>query len=280
MHSGRWLRIFAAVLAAAIGLIQLAFFADAERRLGTTGIPDGPETAPAAPRWISAVGWSLTWVAGSALLFLRDHRRGVAVVVTVAAVSTASAVVGPTTFAAGGWSDASTWPELVGVVAGPLAAVLAGVAAFLARPRGQWRRGAPGPFGAYVTVAVLAWLPVAFDTTAFAPPGAPRRFVEPSYAPNGVLELGAVAFPLLVVALVLWIAPRLRPEAAGAVILAYAVPNLLSQAPALVRVVQTPGVIVTPTGVLGVIGLLGVGVAGAVWVTRRPPDGPPVVGDA
>jgi hypothetical protein len=62
------------------------------------------------------------------------------------------------------------------------------------------------------------------------------------------------------------VAPRLRPEVAGAVVLVYAVPQLADAVGDLVQVRVTEHLIVTPPAVLGDIGLVGLVAVAAWWI--------------
>ncbi len=266
------MRWTAAVLAAFVAGLQLALFAIAERQLQTSLALDGAATDPPGLRWLWAVAWAAPWVIGAALLVGGYARRGAAVLVTMSLLLLTTSL--------GNLTAALTLPltdldvsflalfERFGGVVAWVAALFSGVTAWLARPREEWRVAAPGPVGWYVTLAVLAWLPAAFQQVAFAPPGAPRRFVElDAAALSGLDAVGSLA-SAVIVAVVLWAAPRLRPEVGGVVLLTYAVPTLFGDVGGVLRVVNEEFVIFTPSGVLGLIGIVGLIIAGAWWASR------------
>lgn len=259
-----------AALAAFVGAVQLALFAVTERQAQVVSAVAGATPQAAGLRWVWVVGWTLPWLIGASLIVARRSSAGTAVVLTSAVLLVAGGLRGI--------GSALVWPPLTGIDTvseglerfGGLAlwtlAAIAGAAAWAGRPRGGWRDAAPGPVGWYVTAAVLAWLPAAFRTTAFAPPGAPRRFVETDVATlSGTAELASYLGAVVIGAL-LWVAPRLRRDLAGAVLLTFALPTALGGIGDAVRVGTEEFVIYTPSGVLGSVGVAGLIVAGLVWL--------------
>lgn len=267
------MRWAAAILAALVGFAQLVLFVLAQRQVEGALEALEPSLEATWIRWVWAVAWALPWLVGTAMFVAGATRRAVAVVLT-AAVLVASAGLGslqglatrPPVAATSPWID---WVAHLGGAAVWFLAVAAGLLAWLARPRGGWRIEAPGPVGWYVTVAVLAWLPAAFRTSQFAPPGAPRAFVETVASQSTGLDLIASVASAGVVGLLLLVAPRLRPDMAGTVLLTYALPALLASLGSALRVVVEDDMILTPSGVLGLIGVVGLVVAGAIWAPRR-----------
>lgn len=266
----RWV---VALLATLVGTAQVVLFLVAERQVQSAGELAGTTALTTSLRWVWLAGWTVPWLVGAVLIVARRARAATAVLLTSSVLLLAAGVgaIAPALvrepFA--GLAGPSDVVERFGGVVVWVLALATAVATWLGRPRGDWRRGAPGPVGWYVALAVLAWLPSVFRTTELAPPGAPRRFVEADVATlTGLAEvasyMGAVAL-----AGVLWVAPRLRRDVAGIVLLTYAVPTLLADLGDLVRVGTQEFVILTPTGVLGRVGVTGLVVAGAVWCVRR-----------
>lgn len=254
-------RRVAAAAAFAVGVLQLTSFALTEAGLDPSGLDGVPQAlsggAAAVARWVSAGGWSLPWFVGAVLLACADLRRGAAVIATIGALTIAGTA---TTFARG-------WPGTLAVVTLAVAALSVVTAALATSRRGRFDHGrreqATHRLGSgwYVAAAVLAWLPSVLATTAFAPPGAPRRFVELSA--GGADGLVAAVVPGVVAAMILWAAPRVHPGVGGAVALTYALPALAAGVPAALAVARLPDVIFTPTGVLGPVGLSVVALLGA-----------------
>jgi hypothetical protein len=263
-------RLAAITLAALTAIAQLVLFAVSEAQLDVTlleGVGD-----PLGPWWSRAlwsVGWALPWAVGAAILAWGRPRVGTAIVVAVAVLSLVE-VVWVARLVTSVAEDAALDPLTVGAIGTAVAWAMgtaAGVTAWLARPRGAWRDGAPGPGGLFTAAAIAAWLPTAFESIAFAPPGAPRRFVEPLATDLDVASAPFIAHPL-VVALVLLVAPRLRLVVAGAVTLTFALPQLASHAATLRTAVLQDLTIPTPAGVLGLAGLVVLVPVGVVWVVR------------
>lgn len=266
------MRWTAAVLAAFVAGLQLALFAFAEGQLQASLALDGAATDPTGLRWLWAVAWAAPWVLGAVLLVGRCTRRGAAVLLTASLLllTTSLGNLTPALTVSVADLDASFLAlfERFGGAVVWVAALCSGVSAWLARPREAWRVAAPGPVGWYVTLAVLAWLPAAFQQVAFAPPGAPRHFIELDAAALGGLDAAGSLASAVVVAVVLWAAPRLRPEVGGVVLLTYAVPTLSGDIGGVLRVANEEFVIFTPAGALGLVGIVGIIVTGAWWASR------------
>lgn len=259
------------VLAVTVAAAQVGLLVAAERRLEATPAMLGETVVSPVLRWTWVVGWALPWVVGAALLAAGRSRLGVATVLTAAAVLLADGIAG--------LSAASDPVQRAGQALVLALALAAALSAWLARPRGGWRDGARGPTGAYVAVAVLAWLPSVFRTTAFAPPGAPRRFVETRVAELSGLDLAASVAGAVVALTVLWVAPRLRPEVGAASLVTYTLLTLVASLGGIARVLDEAAMIFTPSGVLGLLGLGGLLVTAVRWSrwagAPPPPPTPP-----
>jgi hypothetical protein len=231
----------------------------------------GVELGPAWVRAVLVAAGALPWAAGAVLLVLRQAWVGTAIVVTSAVLSAPLATGTAVTLREAVGNAPTGWWVVAVLAAGAwLAGSVAGVLAWLSRPRGDWRRGAPGPGGLYTTAAVLAWLPTVFLTSAVAPPGMPRHFLELPTVDG--LDLVAVTLVTggLTAAVVLWVAPRRRRDVAGAMVLTFAVPLLLGQVDVVRAIASEPHVIPTPPGVLGAVGLVTLLVLGSRWVADPP----------
>jgi hypothetical protein len=271
-------RITVAVLAAVVAVAWLALFAVGEAQLDL-GLLER-SGMPVIARWVRvllAVAGALPWAVGAVLIAARRPRLGTAVVVTAAVLllptlapvlRTAQAVVtGP-----GAESTADTVMILGGAVLW-LVSVLTGVVAFAVRPRGGWRAGATGPRHGFTAAATLAWLGTVFASTAYAPPGAPRRFIELPAAPDGIAAIATIGVPL-VAAAVLWAAPRLAPGVGTAVLLTYVVPELAAVVVSVQEVGTVPDVIFTPAGVLAPVGLLALLGFAVAWMRAARDEDP------
>ncbi|MCC5948861.1 MAG: hypothetical protein JJT89_10440 [Nitriliruptoraceae bacterium] len=274
------MRWTAATLATLVAVLELVLFAVAERQVQQTLAAIAPSAQVPWLRWVWVVAYATPWLVGAALMVADRTRRGVAVLVTAGALLLATSlrgltdvvdpagVVGAGPAASAAPTDLTGWLASYGAGLVWLVALGAVVSALIARPRERWSEGAPGPAGPYVTVAVLAWLPVAFQTTAFAPPGTSRAFAETEAAAlSGVASVSSVA-TAIVVAVVLMVACRLRAEVAGLVVLTYAVPTLFAELGSVLQVRTQEFVIFTPPGVLGLIGIVGLLVVGVRWAAR------------
>jgi hypothetical protein len=253
-------RITVAVLAAVVSVAWLALFVAGEMQLDP-GVLER-SGMPLVGRWVRvllAVAGALPWAVGAVLLAARRPRLGTAVLVTAAVLLVpALAPVLRTAQVVVTGSGAETSADTVMILGGAvlwLVSVLTGVVAFVLRPRGGWREGATGPRHGFTAAATLAWLGTLFASTAYAPPGAPRRFVELPAGADGIAAIATFGLPL-VAAAVLWAAPRLRPAVGAAVLLTYVVPELVTVVVSVQEVRTVPDVIFTPAGVCAPIGLL------------------------
>jgi hypothetical protein len=266
----RWV---AGVLATIVAALQLALFTGAQLQLQAASSAVGVD--PQAPwlRWVWAVAWSLPWLVGAGMIVAGRLRGGVAVIVTAGLLLLTSSFGGLAPLLDGSVRSVPTeTEEFIAAFGGGLLWVLALVTvacAVATRPPGPWRVDAPGPVGPYVAASVFAWLPAAFETTAFAPPEAMRAFAELQVGQLVGLDAAANLATAGAVAVVLFVACRLRPDVGGAVLLTFAVPRLLAELDAVVRVNTEEFVIFTPAGVLGLLGLAGAVVIGVTWATTE-----------
>ena len=272
----RWV---AATLATIVAGLQIALFAVAQLQLQAASSAVGIETQAPWLRWVWAVTWSLPWLVGAGMILARRLRRGTAVIVTAGVLLLTSSFAGLAPLLDGSVRAVPTGTDaLVTAFGGGVLWVLALVAvacAVATRPPGPWRADAPGPIGPYVAAAVLAWFPAAFETTAFAPPEAMRAFVATQVAELTHLDAAANLAAAAAIALVLFVACRLRPDVGGAVLLTFAVPRLLAELDAVVRVTTEEFVIFTPAGLLGLVSLAGCVVIGVHWAATEMRVGTP-----
>lgn len=274
-------RVSVAVLAAVVAIAWVVLFVVGEAQLDV-GVLER-SGMPVIARWVRvelALAGALPWAVGAALLLARRARLGTAVLVTAAALlvptlgpvvrSVQGLLAGP---GVGATAGAVT---ILGGAALWLLAVVTGVLAFALRPRDGWRDGASGPRHGFTAAATVAWLGTTFARTAYAPPGAPRRFIELPIDPEGIGAALAYGLPVIA-AVVLWAAPRLTPGVGAAVLLTYAVPELAAAVASVQEVRTVPGVIFTPAGVLAPLGLLALLGFALGWIrtARHGPAGPP-----
>jgi len=215
----------------------------------------------------------LPWLVGGVLLLVGRAHLGTSVLVAAAALELPAGLPALSRALAGGWPDGSTLVEGLPILGQPvvlLLGLLAAVAAAWSRPREDWRVAAPGPIGVYVTVAILAWLPTALQTLERSPPGAMRSFARTELSRLEGLEAVASVSGAVVAAALLFVAPRLRPDVAGAVLLVFAIPQIADAIGDAAQVRVTEFLILTPPAVFGAVGLLGVTVLALRWlVTAR-----------
>jgi hypothetical protein len=269
------MRPAAATLATFVAIAQLTLFTLAQRQVQATAGTVGPPPEADWLRWIWAVAWAAPWLVAAVMFVVGATRYAAAVALTATALVAATglgSLAVLTAPAPGAAASPTTWVTSHGGIVVWVLALLAGILAWLARPRGGWRLQAPGPVGWYVTIAVVAWLPAAFRTTQFAPPGAPRAFVETAASQLDGLDAVASVAGALTVGLLLFVAPRLRPDIGGTVLLTYAIPTLLADLGGVLRVATEQDVIFTPSGLVGLVGVAGLVIAGVVWAPREVED--------
>ena len=274
-------RVTVAVPAAVVALAWVGLFAVGEAQLDLGVIERSG--LPVVARWVRvelALAGALPWAVGAALLLGRRPRLGTAVVATAAVLLVPT--LGPVVRSVRGLltgPGAGATVETVTILGGAalwLLAVGTGVLAVVLRPRGGWREGATGPRNGFTAAATLAWFGTTFASTAYAPPGAPRRFLELPVDAEGVVAVLAYGLPA-VAAAVLWAAPRLAPGVGAAVLLTYVVPELGAAIASVQEVRTVPDVIFTPAGILAPVGLLALLGFAAMWVraARDGGSGPP-----
>ncbi len=271
------MRRLAAVLAVVVAALQLVLFLLTEQQARGTLALLGADVELSGLRWVWAVLGPLPWMAGAWLLAARRPRLGTAVLLAAAALLLASGLPTlPGLLVPGWWRDVGAF-EVLAVVGPPLVLALALLVAILAwwsRPRDGWRRAVPHPSGGYVTVAVLAWLPTALQTLESSPPGAMRSFARTELSRLDGIEAVASVTGAVVAAALLFLAPRLRHDVGGAILLVFAVPQLTDAVGDLAQVRDTEFLILTPPAVLGMVGLVGVLVVAVRWLVAAPPRSP------
>lgn len=262
------------MLALAVAGELLLAFVITERELQLTLGAIGTDVGVSAFRWVWLVLAPLPWLLGGGLLLSRRWvHHGTAIVVTAAVLSSIAGLPSlPALLEAGWWRGAGAG-ELVAVLGEPVAmllGLLAAGAALWSRPREGWRIAAPGPIGVYVTAAVLAWMPVGLQTLERSPPGAMRSFARTEYSRLEGLDAVASVTGAVAVAVLLFVAPRLRPGVAAVVLLTYAVPQLASGIGDIAQVQVTEFLILTPPAVLGLVGLVGISLVALWWLWTAP----------
>ncbi len=267
------IRRTAALLALTAAAIQLLVLVAVEQQLQLSLDALGRDSAVSGFRWVWAALAPLPWLVGGVLLLVDRTHLGTAVLVAAVALELPAGVPALSRALADGWGDGATLLEAMAILGQPvvlLLGLLAAVAAVWSRPRQDWRVAAPGPIGVYVTVAVLAWLPTALQTLERSPPGAMRSFARTELSRLEGLEALASVSGAVVAALLLFVAPRLRPDVAGAVLLVFAVPQIADAIGDAAQVRVTEFLILTPPAVLGDLGLLGVTVLALRWLVTAP----------
>ena len=268
------IRRVAAVLALAVAGELVVAFLITERELQTTLGLIATDVEVSAFRWVWLVLSPLPWVlSGLLLLSKRWVHHGTAIVVTSALLSLAAGLPTLPTLLEAGWWRGADLGAVVAVLGEPVAVLLgllAAVLAFWSRPRGGWRLASPGPIGPYVAAAVLAWMPVGLQTLERSPPGAMRSFARTEYSRLEGIDAVASVSGAVLVAVLLFVAPRLRPGVAAAVLLTYAVPQLASGIGDIAQVQVTEFLILTPPAVLGLVGLTGLVIIALRWLVTTP----------
>jgi hypothetical protein len=172
--------------------------------------------------WLSrlsvTLAFVLPWFVGAVLLLRRRRALGAAVLVPAAVLLLPSVLILVRRgIDLSGGASASAWADVIGSAATWSLAIAAGGVAWLARPRGGLRDGAPGRGNAYVILAFMAWLPTILASTQFVPPGAPgtpqvaRHFYEFLWeTTSGLATVAGVSESLLVGLL-----PGRRPDPAA-----------------------------------------------------------------
>lgn len=265
----------AAVAAVAVAGLQAAVLLAAEVTLDAALLARaGIVLAPLALRLTAAAATVVPWLA-VAVLYLGGRSWAAIGTLLAAGALTLPAPVsllaeldellagpGAATSVVGWWS------LLAGLAVLPVA-VAAVVLGWRARPPGPVRDGAPGVTGGYLAVAVVTWLGSVLAPTALVPPGAPRRLVElPARALDGVPASSATLVGALGLAVVLWLAPRVRPVMGAAAALTVAGSLLLAQPYRGWLVASDPLLIATPAGVLAVLAAVGLPVVAVGWLRR------------
>lgn len=272
------MRRTAAWLALGVAFVEIATFLGAEVRLRGALAGFGASVAPFWTRLPTAAAFWAPWLVGGILLLLGRRYLGTVVVVPAAVLSLPRSVLSLQWFLDpdGGGADGvlvgMAWIDLAASVFLLLVPLAAGVLAWLARPRTAWGPGSPDRRNLYTVAAFLAWLPSILTSTQFVTDGPPgtglsaRRFVTFIWTVSGGwgAVVGITAAVLLGAALS--VAPRLRRDAAGTMVLLLALPLLAQQVGTLVAVVGEPSVIATPAGWLGAVGALALIGLGAWWL--------------
>jgi hypothetical protein len=243
-----------------------------EQRLQLSLDALGGDAAVTGFRWVWVALAPLPWLAGGVLLLVGRAHLGTGVLVAAAALALPETLPALARALDGGW-DAGNRLEALAILGQPvvlLLGLLAALAAAWSRPRDGWRLAAPGPIGLYVTVAVLAWLPTALQTLERSPPGAMRSFARTELSRLEGIEAMASVTGAVVAALLLLVAPRLRPDVGGAILLVFAVPSLADAVGDALQVRVTEFLILTPPAVLGDIGLLGLTMLAIRWLVTAP----------
>ncbi len=170
--------------------------------------------------------------------------------------------------------DPEAWAIFAGDVARWLLAVAAGYTGWRSRPE-LLRQRAPGLTSGYTVLAFLAWLSVLLSSTQFLPPGSDeatsagaRHIYELSWDGAGALTTSVRLSDAVLFGLLLLLAPRVRSEAAGALILAVAVPALIREGQTLIAVLDESFLIPTPASIVGLVGMLGTIAIALVWIVR------------
>jgi hypothetical protein len=250
--------------------VQLLLLVLTEQQVQAAVAALGPGAPVSGFRWVWVVLAPLPWLAGAVLLLVDRAHAGTALLVAAAALGLVAGLVPVAELLGGAQVPGEGWSAGVARVGQPLVALLsllAGAAALWSRPRGSWRLAAPGPFGAYVALAVTGWLPTALQTLELSPPGAMRSFARTELSRLEGLDAVASVSLAVIAAVLLFVAPRLRPDVAGVLVLVFALPQLASAVGDILQVRVTADLIVTPPGVLGTAGLVGLLVVATVWLT-------------
>ncbi|GEM_PF-5810790 len=277
------MRRTAMLLALFVALLDLTIYVVDEIRLsGEVGSVLDLGFGAFLSRLMVTLTFSVPWIVGALLLWRRRRGLGAAVLVPSALLAIPGVV-----FLVGRGMELVTegaaigpWSELTGGLATWLLAVAAGWAAWLARPRGALRLGAPGRGNAYVVLAFLAWLPTILASTQFVMPGSEgtpegaRHFYEFIWDTAGGLGAVVGVTEAVLFGALLLLGPSLRRDMAGAMVLVVVLPALLVEVQTILTVARESFMISTPASYLGTAGLLGLGAIGVVWLARGAPTPP------
>jgi len=274
------MRRLAIVLALVVVGLDLGTYVWNEARLASSvGSVLGLGVGAFVSRLLLRLTFLLPWLVGAVLLLRRRRALGAAVLVPMALLTIPGVLfLGQWTFdlvALGG--SATVWAELATATLLWVAAVVAGFAAWRARPAAGTRVQAPGVGNVYVVLAFLAWLPTILVSTQFVPPGpvgtseTARPFYEFIWENSGGLGAAVGISEALLFGALLLLGPTVRRDAAGAVVLVLALPALVKEVQTIVEVATESFVASTPASYLGVIGLGGVVVIGVTWLLQGAP---------
>jgi len=272
------MRRTAALLSLAVAVVEIATFVASEVRLRSAMVEFGGSFGSLWTRLPTAGAFWIPWIVGGVLLLVGRRYLGTAIIVPAALLSLPPSLLSLQWILDLGSADADlvfadlVWVELAGSVLEVLLVVAAGVLAWLARPRVDWRVEAPDRRNLYTVAAFLAWLPSILATTQFVPVGADgtsvgaRHFVEFIWTVSGGWGAVVGIASALLLAAMLMIAPGLRRDAAGAMALLIALPLLILAVNTLFAVRREDLVISTPAGWLGAFGALALATIGALWL--------------
>lgn len=272
------MRRTAALLGLAVAVVELSTFIASEVRLRSAMVEFGGSFGSIWTRLPTVAAFWLPWVVGGVLLLAGRRYLGTVIIVPAALLSLPTALFSLQWIFDLGAADAEmvfadlVWIELAGSVLTVVLIVAAGVLSWLARPRVEWRVGAPDRRNLYTVAAFLAWLPSVLTSTQFVPVGAEgtsvgaRHFAEFIWTVSGGwgAVIGIVSAVLLGAMLV--VAPGLRRDAAGAMALLIALPLLILAVNTLIAVSQEDLVVSTPAGWLGALGALVLATIAALWL--------------
>lgn len=296
------MRRTAALLALGVAVVEIATFVASEVRLRSAMVEFGASFGSLWTRLPTAGAFWIPWIVGGVLLLVGRSYLGTAIIVPAALLSLPPSLFSLQWILDLGSADADlvfadlVWVELAGSVLEVLLVVAAGVLAWLARPRVDWRVEAPDRRNLYTVVAFLAWVPSVLATTQFVPVSAEgtsvgaRHFAEFIWTVSGGWGAVVGIASALLLAAMLVIAPGLRRDAAGAMALLIALPLLILAVNTLIAVSRDDVVVSTPAGWLGAVGALVLATIGALWLVdglgspqlraRRGRDADPGSGDA
>ncbi len=272
------MRRTAGVVALGVALVEIVVFVAAEARVQRAMAEFGAAFGSIWTRLPTAAAFWLPWIVGGVLLLAGRRYLGTVVVVPAAVLGLPSALfslqwlVDPESRDAGSSFADLVWVQLGGSIVLVILTVAAGILAWLARPRGDWRHGAPQRRNLYTVTAFLAWLPSVLATTQFVDLGAEgtdlgaRRFVEFLWNVSGGFAAAIGIASAVLLGLALLIAPALRRDAAGMMVLLIVAPLAVSQVTTVIAVADEEFIISTPAGWLGAGGTLAVTAVAVGWL--------------